>query len=311
MSKRLFARPAFFKRRPRLFVRPTAAGAIFLAFIIAVLLMAAIYSNMSLQLLGFFLLGLYALAMVWTHAELRGLLIGGAGISPAPSGEVLRLDLEFESTLALDREKIHVEARFRREGDGREWTLVAPLGRVTGRGPLIRAVPVLATAPRGRWRAPRLTLWSRAPFGLFHVWTYRKDDLDLWVYPALAKGLRPGRATGAVREESAGGLGEEDFSELRESHRVTSASRVAAKPARQESLLLLKEFDSDRGGEKVLDWSELGGSLEDKLSLCAGALYRSPEAWRVRTPYFEGRVVDEEGKGRALEAWAAAPGDGA
>ncbi|MBL8381492.1 MAG: DUF58 domain-containing protein [Burkholderiales bacterium] len=129
------------------------------------------------------------------------------------------------------------------------------------------------TARRGRLPAPRLTIDTRFPLGLFRAWSYWQPALDCLVYPA------PAGAHLAFPEAPAGsgdgiprGDGTEDFAGLRE-YRDTDNPRHLAWKTVARSLaagtpLLAKQFTGAAAAECVLDLDALGAipDFEARLS---------------------------------------------
>ncbi len=314
MWKKFFAKLPFFKRLsnrilkrpPRLYIRPSKAGLCLFFFIVAEILMSAIYSSASLQLLGFFLLGLYSLAMTWTHAELRGLQVLSLRIRDGASKSSSVVDLRIESTWDLERTAVVLTVRMQGEPIDSIWNFTVPLTKIRGKGLFSQTHDLNLNTSRGRWVSQRITLSSQAPFGLFIVWARLKiHAVEALIYPqpisslpTLNQGIRKGRTQPR--------LGDDDFAQLRESHHIESSARVAARPAREVSMLLIKEFEAELGDDSKLDWQSLTGEFETRLSICAGALLHRPGRYEISTPFYSGFVETKSEKEQALRKWAVA-----
>ena len=307
MSKMSFAIPRLFKRRERLYIMPTKVGLLFFLFILAVLLMSAIYSVQGIQLLGFFMLGLFALALTWTHSELRGLSIQSLSMTDASSGSKARTEVRIESRQDAERVGVRIAGRLKNSVTGDFWRPEFRLGEVRGKIETVRGFDLPLEAPRGKWQSERWTISSRSPFGLFQVWMVLPFKPEVWIYPVpIVPPLY--RRVGFDQNQHQRAIGEEDFAGVRESHWVTSASRVVAKPAREESMLLVKDLEANEGGDAFLDWNALQGDHERKLSYCAGALMIGVGRCILVTPDFTGVVETDAQKVRALRAWAESAG---
>lgn len=300
MSKKLFDPSAYFKRRPRVYVLPTGAGIAFLALIMAMIFMSAVYASPTLQFLGFFLFALYTLSFAWTHSHLRKLEGLSFTMGDGFAGESAFVKLRAHSGSGDERQGLEIKVHLRAEGR-KAVTLTSPAFALETVGALAETYPVPLTLTRGRWSVRRITLGTTAPFGLATAWMQAKLEEPLFVYPRrkeVTPRLRPEESVLAVSPSP----GEENFRTLAESHWMTSALHVVPKPVADESTIIVKKFEGEDGGVPFIDWNELNGDFEERLSRCADGLARWEPggALRLRTPFLDTTVRSETERRAAL-----------
>jgi len=306
MLKKSFRARTLFKIRERLYIVPTLAGLGLFLFTIAVLLMSAVYSNAGLQLMGFFVLGLFSLAMTWTHAELRGLQILSLQVPFQEAGSRARINLRFLSKRAFERKGVRINFRFRELGTQRIWECEALAEEIKEKGEVSRSLKVLLP-PRGHYLLEKSSMLSRSPFGLFRVWCRLSHKSELWVYPQAKKLPPPSFKVLGQNKKNQTKSGDENFLGVRESYEIQSSSRVVPKPPRSPSMLLMKEFEAESGQELLIDWNLLSGDFETKLSYCAEAARLSQSMLvEVSTPFYRGILKNSGERDEALKAWAQA-----
>ncbi len=269
------------------------------------ILMSAVYSSPSVQLLGFFLFALYGLGMTWTHTSLRKLSKLTLVSEPAFAGDLLKVDILGVSKLQELRPGIELQLTCSRRGEVQTLTSQKFDLQVEGhfRHRLLLSLPLR----RGRWTQRRVRLQTRAPFGLFRAWIrVQAASGDFLVYPQpkdfdLSQGLE-----GPLAQERSPATQDEDFASLYESSKIDRANHVVPRPTTNESLILLKKFESSSSSVRRLRWSELPGDDEAKLSFCAGAARSFYPGLTVETPFYSGKLLTPLDLKQALTAWAEA-----
>lgn len=168
-----------FPKRERIYILPTGQGVIFLLFLVAMIFMGAIYSSQLVNLLGFLLLTIYALAMVATHQNLSKMREPKLVFLPNFSNEPSVLTLQYESPTPEERLGLRL-----RWWDGKTWS--AYQGLQTLRGPAgSRALTLGAKfSRRGVYHISRFQLETSAPFGLFRAWRTEQMNQEFVIYPS-------------------------------------------------------------------------------------------------------------------------------
>ena len=125
----------------------------------------------------------------------------------------------------------------------------------------------LPTSGRGWLDAPRITLETRYPLGLFRAWSYWQPALRCLVYPAPAGGdvLLPTAAEGSG-EGVPRGSGTDDFGGLRQYLNTDSPRHIAWKAAalalETGAALQAKHFLGTAAVEVVFDFDQLPDHLD-------------------------------------------------
>ena len=137
----------------------------------------------------------------------------------------------------------------------------------------LRTVHVPLPAPtRGRLPAPRITIETRFPFGLWRAWAYLTPALTGMVYPKPEENAPP-------LPPAAGGDGDtvgmassgDDFAGVRPYQPGDAQKLIAWRLAARSDDLSVKQFEAAGGGELMLDFDALPPSmdLEARLSRLA------------------------------------------
>lgn len=232
--------------RKRIFLLPTGYG-LFLAALIAAMLMGALnYNNNPALLFGFLLAATALNSLVQAHLFLSGLRLDALHAAPVHAGQPLRLRCIFEADDARPRRALELRA------DGASAVFALPPGE---------SVEVELTVPtlhRGWWSSGRMRLSTVQPLGLARAWSWLRPDLRFLVYPALEANAPPlpqGDGERPARRHASSG---EEVHHLRD-YRVGDPTRqIAWRPSARVDRLLVREYDADAGRELRLDWFALG-----------------------------------------------------
>jgi len=249
--------------RRRVYILPTRYGYTYAVMLLVMLLGAMNYSNSMAFALTFLLAALGLIGMHHTHGNLVNVRILGFHSGPVFAGDSATFELQLENSAKVAR-----------------WTLGASWEGTTAqisvdlavneRGSLTLQLP----APRRGWlEAPRFSVFTEFPLGLFHAWTWAELDARCLVYPRPATGNMQAPATsGGQGNAVASHAGIDEFVGLRDYQRGDSASRIhwksAARATSPLSVLQVKEFGDTRDAALWFDWAALppGMDTETRLS---------------------------------------------
>jgi len=242
----------------RVYILPTAQGLTFAA-VLLLMLTGSINYNLSLGFVLTFLLGALGInAMIYTFRNLANLRVSAGRARPVYAGDTAHFSVNLESTGANERYAVGL-TRDRSDASfvdvPRRSTAVVTLG--------------LPAPRRGILRPGRLTLFTRYPLGLFYAWSYIDLDLHCVVYPRPARPALPlPPAATSTGEGARQGMGQEDFSGLRQYHHGDSPRHIAWKVAARDQGLMTKQFTGRADAELWLAWDQLPPrmALEEKLS---------------------------------------------
>jgi uncharacterized protein (DUF58 family) len=256
----------------RIFIVPSGAGLLY-CLALAVMLLGAINYNLSLgHALVFLLAGLGLVAMVHAFRNLAGLRLTVGRALPVFAGEIARFP-------------VHVENSRREARRALDFAFGQQAGAVLdvppeSSGTLL--VPCLAAA-RGRLEPGRITLSSRFPLGLFHVWSYPHPTLFCIVYPRPIVSPLPPPSSLHRSGHRLGASGQEDFSGFRLRQPSDPTRHIAWKVAARDigdRPLLLKQFAGGAADELWIDWNLTPAEpgVETRLSILAGWVLAAEES---------------------------------
>jgi uncharacterized protein (DUF58 family) len=260
--------------RRRVYILPTVPG---LAFGVAVLVLLIGSINYNLQLgflLTFLVASMAVVGMHATHSNLVQLLLRGVRVEPVFAGDVAAFEVAVSNPGTLDRFALRFAINSgparsrRRRGGGTAPSAPTVSVEVPARG--VRTVQVPLPAPtRGRLPAPRITVETRFPFGLWRAWAYLTPALEAVVYPKPEENAPPLPASDSGHDEAAGmAASGDDFAGVRPYQAGDARKLIAWRLAARSDELSVKQFEATGGGDLMLDFDALPSStgLEHRLS---------------------------------------------
>lgn len=249
----------------RIFIVPSGAGLLY-CLMLVVMLLGAINYNLSLgHALVFLLAGLGLVAMVHSFRNLVGLRLSPGRALPVFAGDLARFPLHIENT--RQQARLAIDLAFGKQA-GCSISVPAE-GRATAEIPC-------PAAKRGRLIPGRITLSTRYPLGLFHVWSYPYPAMSCVVYPHPIDTPLPMLSPVVGSGYRQGSSGQEDFSGLRLRQPADPTRHIAwkavARSLDDERPLLVKQFSGGAEDELWLDWAltPVDPGMETRLSILAG-----------------------------------------
>ncbi|MEX6502812.1 DUF58 domain-containing protein [Pseudomonas zhanjiangensis] len=259
LARRIPQSPVVRLNQRRIFILPTRVGAAFALALLLMLLAAINYQNSLAYGLTFMLGAVFVITILHTYRNLAGLILKAAGASPVFAGECghfrvrLESDARSHQAIALGWPPSELQS------------LDVP---AQGSSDCELNLPALH---RGWLRPGRLRVESRFPLGILVAWSWVDLDQALLVYPQPKAGelLLAGGAD--EQQEVPGsqvqGRGAEDFQGLKHYQPGESRRRLHWKAYSRGQGLLVKDFAALSGEDLVLDFDQLGGDVETRLSL--------------------------------------------
>ncbi|HEU4622503.1 MAG TPA: DUF58 domain-containing protein [Burkholderiaceae bacterium] len=236
----------------RIFVLPTRGGLAFVVTLLA-LLIASMNYQLSLGYLLTFLIGAAAWAgLHMTFANLAGLRLAAVRAEPVFAGETIAFEIELADTRGRPRYAVRLRDELHEA--------VLHVGKRAAR----RATTSCASTKRGWQTAPRITIDTVYPLGLWRAWSYWQPDARCLVYPApeaAAPALPQDPTYG--RDDGAGGHGQDAVAALRP-YSAGDAPRLIAWKAYARSggeRLASKQLEGSATGELWLDIAQTPASL--------------------------------------------------
>lgn len=230
----------------RIYILPTAFGMLFGSMLVVMLLGALNFGNNAALLLTFALAGAVQISLPRTVRHLDRIELSAVRANAVHAGEdtVLRLHLR-----ALDGR--------------RRVRLSIASGSRSHRFDLAEDAPVpslgVPTHRRGWLAVGRLTLSTTFPFGLFRAWSVLHPEARVLVYPRPETHAPPLPRHAAQAPGALLGVTGDDWHGLREYRGGDATRLIAWKASARQDRLLVREYETPRNDELVLDHAALGG----------------------------------------------------
>lgn len=284
--------------RHRIYVLPTRFGLMLSALLLVMLLGALNYNNNPALLLTCLFAAAAYQSVFAAFASLNRLEVAAVRAEPGHAGSDLEFFIHFHISArprhSLRLRTADTETAFDLDTDG--------------------AAAFRIPAPRRGWLRPgRLRLCSQYPFGLFEVWSWINPEFAALVYPRLEANPPPLPRQGARAQREVERSGGDELAALRSYQTGDPPRNIAWKASARRDELLVKEFESPRGHEVVLDYSSLHGlAHEDRLArlaawVCLAEAARQPYALNLPQAHVEA-ALGAEHRHACLRALALAPG---
>lgn len=230
-----------------IYALPTGFGLFFAVVLLTALLGALNYNN-NLALMFVLLFAVIAnLSVLVGFRQLDRLEIHALNADSVHAGEALPVRVLLVSGDRRPRDDLFLEL-----GD----TRVA--ARVAGAEPTEVILP-LPTARRGWLTLGALKLWTEAPLGLVHLWTYVNPAPQVLIYPRLDPQAPPLPLAPHAGGHAGSSAGDEDLRSLRDYRPGDSMRRIAWKQGARNDTLLVRELEQPSRRELVLDWAATAG----------------------------------------------------
>lgn len=247
----------------RIYILPTREGIIF-SLLILIMLAAAINFNNSLIFFFTFLMASVAvISMYMTQQNLLGLQFSTGHIAPVFLFQTLYIPLNISSSKSRYSIAINLQDNNNNNTDSSLYTDVNLQETAT-------VILSSATHKRGYFKLNPIMISSRFPLGLFRAWANIELTNDAIIYPAPESihNIIPqyGNETEGTNPY---GKGLEDFSGFKIYQSGEPLSHIHWKAYAKEQGLLSKTFSGSSHKEYWLNWAEVSGTVEQKLSkLC-------------------------------------------
>lgn len=255
----------------QIFIVPTLTGYCFGGALLLMLLVAINYQNSLAYALAFVLASLGLLTALHTWRNLAGLELQAQLADSCFAGEQGLFSVRLEAA-GHDRQGILL---------GWKAPLTSQTDVTVGQG--VQLLLGLPTSRRGWLRAPRMRIETRFPLGIWVAWSRVDLDMQLLVYPQPVEAGLPLAAAHNEDDSSEGLLamqqGTDDYQGLETWQQGDSLRRIDWKAWSRGQGLWVKQFGELQGSDMQLDYSQLQGDSEHRLSvLCHHVLRLDAEA---------------------------------
>ncbi|MGN8157067.1 DUF58 domain-containing protein [Salinisphaera sp. RV14] len=246
----------------RVYIVPSATGALFGVLLVVMLAGATNYGNNLAFTLTFWLAAAALVSMHRAHRNLAGLALAEVQAAPVFAGETACFVIELASHARPVRRGLHVA------GGATDIGRALAVDRERA-GQASIAVP---THGRGRLNCPRLTISSRYPMGLFRCWSHAAPSARVLVYPAPIDRLGPAAMAQAGDEghTEPARAGEALFAGHRRFQTGDSRRRIDWKASARTDDLIITEHHDTRAPSHWFDYATLDAlAPEARLSQLA------------------------------------------
>lgn len=241
----------------RIFIFPSRAGFMFLLLLLVMLITAINFQNNMAFALVFMLASLFFVTIYHSYANLSGLRFQAVDAKPGFVGDSLPFTLLVSRS--NEREYHGISCAWPAEDQGVVSLVDAPSSTLTLH---------IKAKKRGRYVPPRVLIQSYFPLGLFRTWSWVALDINTLVYPQpVKKELKLSDSLGDDSGESTEALGSDDFYGLREYQLGDPLKHLSWKNYAKGLSLQTKEFNHYIDQHIYLDWNNVEGDIEHRLSV--------------------------------------------
>lgn len=250
-----------------IYILPTREGIIFAVLILIILAAAINFNNSLVFFFTFLLAGIGLVSMHMTQKNLLGLQFSIAHVKPVFCYQTISLPLCI-SQLSPDKSLIEKLSNYSIAVQFSD-SLSAELVDIPYNDKTILHLSH-ATIQRGPFELSPISISSCYPLGLFRAWANIQLNCDAIVYPNPAPPFSHKPQSGSDSEgQGEKGRGFDDFSGFKTYQPGESLKHIHWKAYAREQGLLSKTFSGANNHEYWLNWNELSGDIEQRLSqLC-------------------------------------------
>lgn len=268
--------------RRQVYIVPSRMGYAFVFIVLAMLLVAMNYSNNMTFALAFLMIAIGLLCMHHTNGNLLQIRIEAGRVDPIFAGEDIHFPIIVKNSSPLTRYSLQIQRLGEYEDE------VTDIDDVPGGDSSILNLR-LRSERRGIVQAPKFSVFSEFPLGLFHAWTWMNPQWHAVVYPKPSTRSLPFPESSGERGHRSGQRsGMDDFANLKEYRPGDPPKRIHWKSYSRNRQLVTKEFSDPQDDELWLDWDALEGlDTEQRLSqLCRWVIeaHRETRLYGLRLP---------------------------
>ncbi len=246
----------------RIFILPSRYGLFFAGLIVLLLLIAFVYNNNLVYMLGFLLASVFFVTILHSFNNLQGLVVRAGYHEAVFAGKPAVFSFHIHNPAAQNRLAINVAL---------EQVITIDL-----EPDQTQTLHFETFCNRRGWRAcGTLTVSSHYPIGLFRAWSPLRFDSKVLVYPRPKVNALPLPLNDSGHGEySQSSLQGDDFNGLKTYQRGDSMRQIHWKTLAKGRGLYSKKYSGTSSQELWLDYDAIpGDGLEDRLSqLCRWVL---------------------------------------
>lgn len=247
------------KIKDRVYIIPTRYGVMYGAGTVICVLYGMVYANNLAYLLSFFLLAIFVIGMHQSNSNLKKLDLEKITFEPISANSNNVAQIYIKSKSSDGHIKVYVKSKDHSD------EFLSSIEQIQRNSMHVGKINIKA-GKRGKKLLPKLTFFSRYPFGLFYVWKTFKLDMQYYVYPKPEGDLPlplqhlAGEAVGKNKIQSG-----DEFEQHKKYQEGDSEKRVDWKAFARGRSKLIKEFKQNSRGDVELSIKEMSLSYEQNL----------------------------------------------
>lgn len=280
LNRRIPPQQSITLNQKSIFIFPTRIGFVFSVLLLALLLAAINYENSLIFGLVFWLASVFFVTIFYTFRNLSNITLE---LQKSGTGFV---DEDIEFAIKVSRPE-----NSKREGIQLGWpNEVKQWAELYDNTTCIVHLFVNAKH-RGRLNPKRLLVETFYPLGLLRAWTWIDLNANAIIYP---KPLFHDHTFTDTGDDDEGHLthrsGSDDFQDMRNYHPGDSPRHILWRSYARQDELLVKQFASYADTRLILDWHQLEGDTELRLSRLTGMAlnaYKGDKEFGLKLPQVE------------------------
>jgi uncharacterized protein (DUF58 family) len=250
-------------RAERQYIMPTPSGYSFGICSFILFLAGIIYGNNIVLALAFLGTSFFVIEMFQTHYALKNLNLKHSPIEDQFMGRAHAITLQTEhgefSEIKISKKELFAASQKQTYSEAKGQRIILAIEKMQ----------------RGlhKIERSRLTLWGE--FHLFFTWKYLDENLEFYTYPAIKQTDEVIKAHARI-----------DLPEEFDGHKKTdsfSSKRIDWKVYGKTKELYEKTFSSESSDDLILNYNDLQGDHEEKLSLITSILYYTGKHYKKIT----------------------------
>ena len=243
-----------------IFIFPTRTGFVFSLLLVLLILGAINYQNSLVYGVAFLLGAMFLVTILYTFRNLSQLSVELVAANQGFLGEEIGFEIRLQRPKHRPREGIQI---------GWPVSIQQWADLIEQEADVVR---LYVKSTRRGWLNPgRLLIETRFPLGLLRAWTWVDLNAAGLVYPAPIFDDFPMARSGSLEEgELVDPQGSEDFREIRNYHPGDPVKHILWRTYARSDDLQVKEYASYLEPRYWLDFGEVGGDVEQRLSRLTG-----------------------------------------
>ena len=280
LNRRIPPQQSITLNQKSIFIFPTRTGFVFSILLLTLLLAAINYANSLIFGLVFWLGSVFFVTIFYTFRNLSGITLELQKSGTGFVGE----DIDFSIKVSCPENSKREGLQLGWPNEVKQWAELHQDSSTT--------VHLFANAKQRGWLNPgRLLVETFYPLGLLRAWTWVDLNANAIIYP---KPLFHKQTFSNSGDNEQGELthrnGSDDFHNIRSYHAGDSPRHILWRSFARQDELLVKQFSSYTDSQLVLDWHQLEGEPELRLSCLTGMAlnaYNSDTEFGLKLPQIE------------------------